>query len=174
MSKRIVLIGGSGFVGTRLIDLFQQKDYEIQNIDKQQSHFFPNITAIGDVRDKAKLMQLLHGATVVVLLAAEHRDDVTPITKYYDVNVGGMQNVLAAMEANDVKHIVFTSSVAVYGLNKENPNEEHLKDPFNHYGKSKWLAEMELEKWYRTHPDWNINNFTAYSYFWRKEPGECL
>ena len=32
MSKRIVLIGGSGFVGTRLIDLFQQKDYEIQNI----------------------------------------------------------------------------------------------------------------------------------------------
>lgn len=68
-----------------------------------------------------------------------------------------MQNVLAAMEANDVKHIVFTSSVAVYGLNKENPNEEHLKDPFNHYGKSKWLAEMELEKWYRTHPDWNIN-----------------
>ena len=157
MSKRIVLIGGSGFVGTRLIDLFQQKDYEIQNIDKQQSHFFPNITAIGDVRDKAKLMQLLHGATVVVLLAAEHRDDVTPITKYYDVNVGGMQNVLAAMEANDVKHIVFTSSVAVYGLNKENPNEEHLKDPFNHYGKSKWLAEMELEKWYRTHPDWNIN-----------------
>ena len=52
MSKRIVLIGGSGFVGTRLIDLFQQKDYEIQNIDKQQSHFFPNITAIGDVRDK--------------------------------------------------------------------------------------------------------------------------
>lgn len=47
MSKRIVLIGGSGFVGTRLIDLFQQKDYEIQNIDKQQSHFFPNITAIG-------------------------------------------------------------------------------------------------------------------------------
>ena len=141
MSKRIVLIGGSGFVGTRLIDLFQQKDYEIQNIDKQQSHFFPNITAIGDVRDKAKLMQLLHGATVVVLLAAEHRDDVTPITKYYDVNVGGMQNVLAAMEANDVKHIVFTSSVAVYGLNKENPNEEHLKDPFNHYGKSKWLAD---------------------------------
>ena len=93
----------------------------------------------------------------MILLAAEHRDDVTPISKYYDVNVKGMQNTLAAMEANGVKRIVFTSSVAVYGLNKKNPDEEHPKDPFNHYGKSKWLAEMELEKWYRTHPDWNIN-----------------
>lgn len=154
---KVVLIGGSGFVGTRLIDLLSAEKIELQNIDKQQSPFFPEITVIGDVRDKEKLTELLKDTDLVVLLAAEHRDDVTPITKYYDVNVGGMQNTLAAMEANEVKRIVFTSSVAVYGLNKKNPNEEHQKDPFNHYGKSKWLAEMELEKWYRTHPDWNIN-----------------
>ena len=103
------------------------------------------------------LIDLLRGTDVVVLLAAEHRDDVSPLSLYYDVNVGGMQNTLAAMEANGIKRIVFTSSVAVYGLNKKNPDEEHPKDPFNHYGKSKWLAEMELEKWYRTRPDWNIN-----------------
>lgn len=154
---KITLIGGSGFVGTRLIDLLTQSTFELSNIDKQQSHFFPEITVIGDVRDREKLISLLKGTDVVVLLAAEHRDDVTPITKYYDVNVTGMQNVLAVMEVNGVKRIVFTSSVAVYGLNKKNPNEEHEKDPFNHYGKSKWLAEMELEKWYQVHPDWNIN-----------------
>ena len=68
-----------------------------------------------------------------------------------------MQNTLAAMKANHIKRIIFTSSVAVYGLNKKNPNEEYPKDPFNHYGKSKWMAEMELEKWYKEHPDWNIN-----------------
>lgn len=154
---KITLIGGSGFVGTRLIDLLQSEDYQLCNIDKQQSHFFPDITVIGDVRDKGKLISLLKDTDVVILLAAEHRDDVSPITKYYDVNVTGMQNVLAAMETNGVKCIVFTSSVAVYGLNKKNPNEEHPKDPFNHYGKSKWLAEQELEKWYKMHPDWNIN-----------------
>ncbi len=154
---KITLIGGSGFVGTRLIDLLRQGNYELLNIDKRPSHFFPDITVIGDVRDKGKLTELLKGTDVVVLLAAEHRDDVSPFSLYYDVNVGGMQNTLAAMEANGVKRIVFTSSVAVYGLNKKNPNEEHPKDPFNHYGKSKWLAEMELEKWYRTHLDWNIN-----------------
>lgn len=154
---KITLIGGSGFVGTRLIDLLRQEGGEIQNVDKQQSHFFSDITVIGDVRDKDSLIRLLKGTDVVVLLAAEHRDDVSPVTKYYDVNVAGMQNTLDAMEANGIKRIVFTSSVAVYGLNKKNPDEEHSKDPFNHYGKSKWLAEMELEKWYKAHSDWNIN-----------------
>ena len=154
---KIALLGGSGFVGTRLIDLLKGGGWDLLNVDKQQSHFFPDITVIGDVRNKDKLTEQLRGADIVVLLAAEHRDDVTLITKYYDLNVGGMQNTLAAMEANGVRRIVFTSSVAVYGLNKKNPNEEHEKDPFNHYGKSKWLAEMELEKWYKEHPDWNIN-----------------
>ena len=142
---KIALLGGSGFVGTRLIDLLKGGGWDLLNVDKQQSHFFPDITVIGDVRNKDKLTEQLRGADIVVLLAAEHRD------------VGGMQNTLAAMEANGVRRIVFTSSVAVYGLNKKNPNEEHEKDPFNHYGKSKWLAEMELEKWYKEHPDWNIN-----------------
>ena len=135
---KVALIGGSGFVGTRLIDLLQQDGNEILNIDKNQSHFFSKITTIGDVRDREQLTQLLKDTDVVVLLAAEHRDDVTPITKYYDVNVTGMQNTLAAMKANHIKRIIFTSSVAVYGLNKKNPNEEYPKDPFNHYGKSKW------------------------------------
>ena len=152
----MTLIGGSGFVGTRLIDLLRH-DYQLRNIDKRQSHFFQDITVIGDVRDKDKVVELLEGTDVVVLLAAEHRDDVSPVSLYYDVNVGGMRNVLAAMEANGIKRIVFTSSVAVYGLNKKNPDEEHPKDPFNHYGKSKWQAEEVLQEWYKGHGDWNIN-----------------
>ena len=153
---KITLIGGSGFVGTRLIDLLRH-DYQLRNIDKRQSHFFSDITVIGDVRDKDKMVELLEGTDVVVLLAAEHRDDVSPVSLYYDVNVGGMRNVLAAMEVNGVNRLVFTSSVAVYGLNKKNPDEEHPKDPFNHYGKSKWQAEEVLQEWFKGHGDWNIN-----------------
>lgn len=154
---KITIIGGSGFVGTRLIKLFKQSHYELQNIDKQQSKFYTEITTITNVLNKESLNFLLKGTEVVVLLAAEHRDNVTPTSLYYDVNVGGMQNVLETMETNGVKRIVFTSSVAIYGLNKQNPNEEHDKDPFNHYGKSKWQAEQVLQEWYKTHPDWNIN-----------------
>lgn len=53
------------------------------------------------------------------------------------------------MEANNVKRIVFTSSVAIYGLDKNNPDESFPADAFNHYGKSKWNAEQLLQEWYK-------------------------
>lgn len=53
---------------------------------------------------------------------------------------------------NGVKNIIFTSSVAVYGLNKKNPDETHPHDPFNHYGKSKWQAEEVLREWHAKAP----------------------
>lgn len=155
---KIAMIGASGFVGTRLIDLLKEdKSYSIKNIDLVPSHFFNDITVIGDVRNQEQVDKELKGYDVVVLLAAQHRDDVSPTSLYYDTNVGGMEVTLRAMEKNGIKRIVFFSSVAVYGLNKENPNESHPADPFNHYGKSKWQAEQVLRKWYETHADWNID-----------------
>lgn len=155
----IALIGASGFVGTRLIDLLKQApdDYSLKNIDLLPSHFFNDITVFGDVREQKQMDEKLKGADIVVLLAAQHRDDVSPISLYYDTNVGGMKVTLNAMEKNGIKRLVFFSSVAVYGLNKKNPNEEHPADPFNHYGKSKWQAEEVLQEWHKAHPDWNIN-----------------
>ncbi len=154
----ITLIGGSGFVGTRLLGLLgeQPEKYTLRNIDKRQSHFFPHVTQLADVRDAEALREKIAGSDVVVLLAAEHRDDVSPVSLYYDVNVGGMKNVLEAMLATGVRRLVFTSSVAVYGLNKGNPDETHPADPFNHYGKSKWQAEEVLQQWHAEHPDFNI------------------
>lgn len=156
---KITLIGASGFVGTRLMNLLDEspEDYQLKNIDLLPSHFFNQYTTIGDVRDQEQMDKELAGADLVVLLAAQHRDDVSPVSLYYDTNVGGMEKTLHAMEKNGVKRIVFFSSVAVYGLNKHNPDEEHEKDPFNHYGKSKWQAEQVLQEWYKTHSDWNIN-----------------
>lgn len=152
------MIGASGFVGTRLIDLLKtDNNYELKNVDLLPSHFFNDVTVIGDVRKQEDMDKELSGADVVVLLAAQHRDDVSPVSLYYDTNVGGMEVTLKAMEKNEVRHLIFFSSVAVYGLNKENPSEDHPKDPFNHYGKSKWQAEQVLQEWYSSHSDWNIN-----------------
>lgn len=155
----ITLIGGSGFVGTRLLELYRISGTgnKLKNIDLQHSHFFDDVTSIGDVRSLSQMKKGLKGSDVVVLLAAQHRDDVTPRSLYYDTNVEGMRNTLQAMESNGVKHLVFFSSVAVYGLNKNNPDEEYPKDPFNDYGKSKWQAEEVLQEWYKTHPDWTVS-----------------
>ena len=153
---RIAIIGGSGFVGTRLIALLKDS-HILTNIDKQQSVFYPEITRIVNVLDKDGLVAALKDQDAVVLLAAEHRDDVTPVSLYYDVNVDGMRHTLEAMECNGIKRMVFTSSVAVYGLNKDNPDEQHPADPFNHYGKSKWQAEQVLREWMQGHADWQVN-----------------
>ena len=155
---KIAVIGGSGFVGSQLIKKLKlNTDLEIFNIDKQQSKVFQKITHIANVLDKDSLLTVLKGVDQVVLLAAEHRDDVFPTSLYYDVNVQGMRNTLEAMEANGVKRIVFTSSVAIYGLDKDNPDESFPANPFNHYGISKWQAEQVLQEWHKSHADWNIN-----------------
>lgn len=146
-------------MGTRLLEVLtkEPESFVCRNIDLQPSHFFNDITVIGDVRDQEAMDKDLRDSDVVILLAAQHRDDVSPVSLYYDTNVKGMEVTLRAMEKNNVKRIIFFSSVAIYGLNKNNPDENHNPDPFNHYGKSKWQAEEVLQKWYRTHPDWNID-----------------
>lgn len=143
--KKTMVIGGSGFVGSRLIS---EIEGSISNFDKNESPFFQEITTIGNVLDKTSLIKALHDVETIVLLAAEHRDDVSPTSLYYDVNVKGTQNVLDAMDKHNIKNLIFTSSVAVYGLNKVNPDENHPIDPFNHYGKSKWEAERVINEWY--------------------------
>ncbi|MCI1647445.1 MAG: NAD-dependent epimerase/dehydratase family protein [Bacteroides sp.] len=168
----ITIIGGSGFVGSRLIAFFKKfSDLELLNIDKMQSDIYPEITVIANVMDIDALNKHLMGTDVVVLLAAEHHDNVSPVSLYYDVNVVGMRNTLLAMQSNGIKRLVFTSSVAIYGLNKQNPSETHPADPFNDYGRSKWQAECLLQEWHQMHPDWNINIIRPTVIFGEKNRG---
>lgn len=147
---KYLIIGGSGFVGSSLIKKLNLD--ETINFDKRPSNLFNNITKICDIRNFSEI-SISKKTDFVVLLAAEHRDDITPKSLYYDVNVQGTKNVLKAMDESGVKNLIFTSSVAVYGLNKINPNENQDEDPFNHYGKSKSKAEKEIKKWYQNNPD---------------------
>jgi GlcNAc-P-P-Und epimerase len=147
---KYTIIGGSGFVGSSLISTLDPN--KCKNLDKNSSPFFKNITTNCDIRNKKQII-FSKGTEAVVLLAAEHRDDVSPISLYYDVNVEGTKNVLEAMDNFGIKQLIFTSSVAIYGLNKINPDENHLEDPFNHYGKSKWQAEKIINEWYENNSE---------------------
>ena len=144
------IIGGSGFVGSRLMQ--ELKKGTFRNLDKNPSKIFPSETKSCDIR-KLESINLNPSIETVILLAAEHKDDVSPVSLYYDVNVKGTQNVLQKMDEAGIKHLVFTSSVAIYGLNKPNPEETHSADPFNHYGKSKWEAEQVIKEWYEKAPE---------------------
>jgi nucleoside-diphosphate-sugar epimerase len=141
----ILVIGGMGFVGSNLL-MRQQGHFEVVDLKGRDGAYL-------DIRNSRSFESKFHKADSIVLLAAEHRDDVSPVSKYYDTNVQGTQNVLDEMDRVGCKHLIFTSSVAVYGLNKVNPDENHPVDPFNHYGKSKWEAEKVIKAWYDKDPE---------------------
>ena len=144
---KVLVIGGSGFIGTRLVDELVDHGHEVSIMDINISEKHPNLTQAGDVRSLADLMAATSNIDMIYNLPAEHRDDVTPVSLYHEVNVDGAKNIIEASAANNVKKIVFTSTVAIYGLNKDCPNEDFPADPFNEYGKTKWEAEKILENW---------------------------
>ena len=143
----ISVIGGSGFIGTRLVDILTDNLHSVQIIDKHPSDKYPDLVEIVDIRDKQKLSLSLQGCDTIYHLAAEHKDDVQPVSLYYDVNVEGTRNLIKAAEENFINRIIFTSSVAVYGFNRENPCENDDVNPENDYGQSKYEAEQLLKNW---------------------------
>jgi GlcNAc-P-P-Und epimerase len=143
----LVIIGGSGFIGTRLGRLLTQAGGDFKIVDKAASGTYPARTLIADVREVETLRASIHEGATVINLAAEHRDDVRPLSLYDDVNVGGAKNVCTVAREKQVQTIVFTSSVAVYGFAPINTDETGQIAPFNDYGRTKHEAEQVYKAW---------------------------
>jgi len=150
---KVLVTGGSGFIGTRLIDELLKEGHEVKIFDKRESEKYPHLVTIGDVRDQEALTKACEGMDVVYNLAAEHADNVTPVSLYEEVNVGGAENLVKAVEKNGIKKIIFTSSVAIYGLNRGEPDETFDARPFNEYGRTKYEAEKVFIKWQESSPE---------------------
>lgn len=144
---KAAVTGGSGFIGTRLVELLLEAGDEVRIVDKVASAAYPALSTVADVRDAAALQAALAGCGIVYHLAAEHRDDVRPVSLYDEVNVAGARNLVAACRANGIARIVFTSSVAVYGMNLDDSPESTAAAPFNDYGRTKHEAEQVLRQW---------------------------
>jgi len=150
LKEKVAIIGGSGFVGSRLAQEFKRvnKEYDIFDINTQ----IDGDRAIYlDVEDPSLLGQL-EGYTVLINLAAVHRDDIRPVTRYDDVNVQGAVNVCNAARQQGINRIIFTSSVAVYGFASPDTLENGEPNFFNDYGRTKYLAENVYKAWHAEDP----------------------
>ena len=148
-SPKIAIIGGAGFVGASLARQLEDMkvDYQLFDINDRAS----NVDYL-DV-EKAGTLSVLEGFTTLVNLAAVHRDDVLPISRYDDVNVKGAINICNAADAMNIKQIIFTSSVAVYGFSSGDTDEDGAIDFFNDYGRTKFEAEGHYTAWQASNPD---------------------
>ncbi|WP_459444658.1 NAD-dependent epimerase/dehydratase family protein [Alphaproteobacteria bacterium US3C007] len=145
-SKKITVIGGSGFVGTNLCRQLALKQQDFEIIDLKMSNQFPEKCKIGDVRDVEALRKTITG-DVVVNLAAVHRDDVRDKSAYFRTNVDGAENVAIVCKEKGINKIVFTSTVAVYGFTEPGTDENGAINPYNEYGRTKFQAEEKFRQW---------------------------
>lgn len=144
--KKITIVGGSGFVGTNLCRQLSMKQQDFEIIDIKPSKQFPDKYKFGDVRDISSLLGTITG-DVVVNLAAVHRDDVKDGLAYRTTNVDGAQNIAAACTQKNIRKIIFTSTVAVYGFAEPGTDETGAINPFSEYGRTKFEAEERLREW---------------------------
>jgi GlcNAc-P-P-Und epimerase len=145
----ILIVGGSGFIGSYLIKyLISSNDYTFQVLDKNLSSIkgidFLHINFL-NIPD----FSLIKKPDIIINLAAEHSDNISPVDLYYKTNVDGAKIICDIADYFNCKRILFTSSVAVYGFVEPNANEDTLPKPFSHYGKSKLIAESKYQNWYR-------------------------
>lgn len=150
--KRICLVGGSGFVGSYVAQNLQLSDTPFCIVDlKEPQGNFDYVH--GDVTNLNTETLDWNVFDTFINLAAEHRDDVKPIERYFDVNVQGAKQVCEMARLSSVKRIVFTSSVAIYGFAPPNTGEDGEPNFFNDYGKTKFLAEQVYLDWQSEAPD---------------------
>ena len=150
--RLLTVVGGSGFIGTRLCRLMAERGLRFEIVDLKPSRSFPDRSRIADIRDIDALRDAVSG-DAIINLAAVHRDDVRDRSEYYTTNVDGTRNLSTLAAERGIATIVFTSTVAVYGFCPPDTDENGAPNPFNDYGRSKLEGEGVLERWQAEKPE---------------------
>lgn len=141
---KVLITGGSGFLGLHLARFFHKKKFDIRIVDLQtfpEQEYPDNIEFIqGDIRNKKTVEKAVRGVDIVVHAAA-----ALPLWKaedIYSTNIDGTENIMKASQKAKVRQVIYISSTAVYGIPKKHPIYE--TDPVHGvgpYGESKIAAE---------------------------------
>lgn len=151
--KKVLITGGAGFIGSHTVEEFLDHGYSVTVIDNLRTgdienikHVLPQITFVeGDILDKGLLNKYIDVETRVVNLAAliSVPESVDNPTLAHQINVTGVELILATIKEKDAMCFVSASSAAVYGENTEMPLVEESKSvPVSPYGLHKHVNEL--------------------------------
>ena len=153
---RILLTGATGFIGSAILRQLIQRGDNVRalvrpNSNKKNLRGLDCKIFLGDLKDLSSIEPALKICQVLMHVAADYRLWALNPEELTTTNVGGTKNIMTAAINANVEKIIYTSSVATIGKNRNNmpANEDtpsSLSDMIGVYKKSKFLAEQEVRR----------------------------
>nr|WP_321221277.1 NAD(P)-dependent oxidoreductase [uncultured Psychroserpens sp.] len=158
MKKKILVTGGSGFIGTNLIDYYKDR-YEVLNLDntkprnESQIIYWKNV----DILDKEKTIQLFNDFQPNYVLHMAARTDLDGKTlDDYAANIAGVENIITAIhQTKSIEKVIFASSRLVCEIGYT-PKDEFDYKPSTVYGESKIIGEKIVRESKNLDNNWVI------------------
>lgn len=155
LMQSILITGVAGLIGSRMADwaLENLPQFEVVGIDNLSGGYKENVDArvkfydIDCASEEVREVFQKHKPDYVFHFAAYAAEGLSPfIRKYnYQNNLVATANVINECIRNGVKRLVFTSSMAVYGIGNPPFDEADLPAPIDPYGIAKYACEMDIQ-----------------------------
>lgn len=151
---RVLVVGGAGYIGSHAVYELIRDGHEAVVLDNLSSGYMALVhpQAVfykGDIRNAKDLDQVFEKEPIDVVMHFAAKIVVPESMKepleYYHNNVEGVRVLLVAMKKHHIKHIVFSSTAAVYGEATGICLEESETKPINPYGETKLACEKMIE-----------------------------
>ncbi len=164
MSRRILVTGAGGFIGSHLVEMLIQDNYEVTALFKysssnsmgnlENSKLVDNCEVIfGDVRDGGMVDKLVNGKDIIINLAALIGIPYSYVApnSYIETNVIGTQNLLNSSVKRDIVKFVQLSTSEVYGTAQYSPiDEKHPLSAQSPYSASKIASDSLSLSYYNS------------------------
>lgn len=169
-NKKILVIGGAGYIGSHVVKALLHEGFGVTVYDNlstgQTCNLFADAEFVeGNILDSAYLEKTMSkGFDAVIHLAAKKAvgESMENPQLYSQNNISGSINIFNAMLNTGVKNVVFSSTSAVYGMPEYLPlDENHPLNPMSFYGYTKMAIEQVMN-WYSQIKDFN---YIALRYF---------